>query len=159
RLGALVALYEHKVFVQSAIWGINAFDQWGVELGKELGRNVYDSLTGQRPASDEDGSTRGLIDFFRGRHRGQRQARPTADPERAGRRPARCPDVTAMECLRQHSELNVLSLSGLPRSGVEMDHPKGDPALVRPHSVCWQVHSDFTSMLCGGISALMIQML
>jgi glucose-6-phosphate isomerase len=70
RLGALVALYEHKVFVQSAIWGINAFDQWGVELGKELGRNVYDSLTGQRPASDEDGSTRGLIDFFRGRHRG-----------------------------------------------------------------------------------------
>ena len=70
RLGALVALYEHKVFVQSAIWGINAFDQWGVELGKELGRNVYDSLTGQRPASDEDGSTRGLIDFFRSRHRG-----------------------------------------------------------------------------------------
>ena len=70
RLGALVALYEHKVFVQSAIWGINAFDQWGVELGKELGRNVYDCLSGERPASDEDGSTRGLINFFRSRHRG-----------------------------------------------------------------------------------------
>jgi len=40
RLGALVAMYEHKVFVQSVIWGINAFDQWGVELGKELGKNV-----------------------------------------------------------------------------------------------------------------------
>src|SRR5690606_8881615 len=40
-LGALVALYEHKVFVQSAIWGTNAFDQWGVELGKEMGKEVY----------------------------------------------------------------------------------------------------------------------
>ena len=69
-LGALLALYEHRTFVEGVLWGINAFDQWGVELGKELGRNVYDSLTGQRPASDEDGSTRGLIDFFRSRHRG-----------------------------------------------------------------------------------------
>ena len=70
RLGALVALYEHKVFVQSAIWGINAFDQWGVELGKELGRNVYQGLTSFEPAPAADGSTQGLIDFFRGRHRG-----------------------------------------------------------------------------------------
>ncbi|WP_369959488.1 glucose-6-phosphate isomerase [Pseudomonas benzenivorans] len=70
RLGALVALYEHKVFAQSAIWGINAFDQWGVELGKELGRNVYSRLVGSEQGAAEDASTQGLIDFFRGRHRG-----------------------------------------------------------------------------------------
>ena len=70
RLGALVALYEHKVFVQSAIWGINAFDQWGVELGKELGKGVYQRLTGAEEPAAEDASTQGLIDYFRGRHRG-----------------------------------------------------------------------------------------
>ena len=70
RLGALVALYEHKVFVQSAIWGINAFDQWGVELGKELGRSVYQGLTGFDTPPAADASTQGLIDFFRARHRG-----------------------------------------------------------------------------------------
>ncbi|MBS7662781.1 glucose-6-phosphate isomerase [Pseudomonas lalucatii] len=70
RLGALVALYEHKVFVQSVIWGINAFDQWGVELGKELGKSVYSRLVGSAAGTAEDGSTQGLIDFFRGRHRG-----------------------------------------------------------------------------------------
>ncbi|MES2818598.1 MAG: glucose-6-phosphate isomerase [Pseudomonadota bacterium] len=70
RLGALVALYEHKVFAQSAIWGINAFDQWGVELGKELGKGVYQRLTGSEAPAAEDASTQGLIDYFRGRHRG-----------------------------------------------------------------------------------------
>ncbi|MNR40469.1 Glucose-6-phosphate isomerase [compost metagenome] len=70
RLGALIALYEHKVFVQSVLWGINAFDQWGVELGKELGKNLYGRLTGQERSAAEDGSTQGLIDFFRARHRG-----------------------------------------------------------------------------------------
>ena len=70
RLGALVAMYEHKVFVQSVIWGINAFDQWGVELGKELGKGVYNRLTGAEEASAEDASTQGLINYFRGRHRG-----------------------------------------------------------------------------------------
>ncbi len=70
RLGALVALYEHKVFAQSAIWGINAFDQWGVELGKELGKGVYQRLTGDVEQTAEDASTQGLIDYFRGRHRG-----------------------------------------------------------------------------------------
>lgn len=70
RLGALIALYEHKVFVQSVIWGINAFDQWGVELGKELGKNVYQRLTGGDESPAEDTSTQGLIDYFRGRHRG-----------------------------------------------------------------------------------------
>ncbi|MBN2992065.1 glucose-6-phosphate isomerase [Pseudomonas cedrina subsp. fulgida] len=70
RLGALVAMYEHKVFVQSVIWGINAFDQWGVELGKELGKGVYNRLTGAEETSAEDASTQGLISYFRGRHRG-----------------------------------------------------------------------------------------
>jgi glucose-6-phosphate isomerase len=70
RLGALVALYEHKVFVQSVVWGINAFDQWGVELGKEMGKNVYQRMTSWEPEQAEDASTQGLIDYFRGRHRG-----------------------------------------------------------------------------------------
>ncbi|MCW2294973.1 glucose-6-phosphate isomerase [Pseudomonas sp. BIGb0408] len=70
RLGALIAMYEHKVFVQSVIWGNNAFDQWGVELGKDLGKGVYSRMVGSESARAEDGSTQGLIDFFRGRHRG-----------------------------------------------------------------------------------------
>ena len=70
RLGALVAMYEHKVFVQSVVWGINAFDQWGVELGKELGKGVYNRLTGAEETLAEDASTQGLINYFRGRHRG-----------------------------------------------------------------------------------------
>ncbi|WP_332821697.1 glucose-6-phosphate isomerase [Pseudomonas sp.] len=70
RLGSLVAMYEHKVFAQSAIWGINAFDQWGVELGKELGKSVYSRMVGDEKNAAEDGSTQGLIEFFRGRHRG-----------------------------------------------------------------------------------------
>ena len=70
RLGALVAMYEHKVFVQSVIWGTNAFDQWGVELGKELGKGVYQRLTGGIEEPAEDASTQGLINYFRGRHRG-----------------------------------------------------------------------------------------
>lgn len=70
RLGALIALYEHKVFAQSVIWGINAFDQWGVELGKQLGKDVYSRLVGSGEGAAGDASTQGLIDFFRSRHRG-----------------------------------------------------------------------------------------
>ena len=70
RLGALIAMYEHKVYVQSVLWGINAFDQWGVELGKELGKGVYQGLTDWEPTPAADGSTQGLINYFRGRHRG-----------------------------------------------------------------------------------------
>ncbi|CAI8950538.1 MULTISPECIES: glucose-6-phosphate isomerase [Pseudomonas] len=70
RLGALVAMYEHKVFVQSVVWGINAFDQWGVELGKELGKGVYNRLVGSDETLADDPSTQGLINYFRGRHRG-----------------------------------------------------------------------------------------
>ncbi|WP_449432481.1 glucose-6-phosphate isomerase [Pseudomonas putida] len=70
RLGALVALYEHKVFVQGLVWGINSFDQWGVELGKELGKNVFNQLAGSIELSCDDASTQGLVSFFRSRHRG-----------------------------------------------------------------------------------------
>jgi glucose-6-phosphate isomerase len=69
-LGALIALYEHKVFVQGVIWGVNSFDQWGVELGKELSNNVHSLLTRYDAQPADDSSTQGLIDFFRGRHRG-----------------------------------------------------------------------------------------
>lgn len=64
-----------------------------------------------------------------------------------------------MEFLRQRIERHVLNLSGLTLGGVDMENPKGDPGLFGPDSVCWRVHGDFTSMLIGGISALMIQML
>lgn len=59
-LGALLALYEHKVFVQGVIWGINSFDQWGVQLGKQLAATILDELSGgERQA--HDASTAGLI--------------------------------------------------------------------------------------------------
>ena len=64
-LGALIALYEHKVFVQSVIWNINPFDQWGVELGKQMSSDITPNLkTGNKDAR-LDGSTQGLIDLFR----------------------------------------------------------------------------------------------
>jgi glucose-6-phosphate isomerase len=60
-LGALVALYEHKVFVQGVIWGVNSFDQWGVELGKGLAKNIYAELTDTPRPQTHDSSTSGLI--------------------------------------------------------------------------------------------------
>ncbi len=62
-LGALIALYEHRVFALSVLWNINAFDQWGVELGKRLSKDVYQALTGsQEAASSLDSSTQKLIE-------------------------------------------------------------------------------------------------
>ena len=63
-LGALLALYEHKVFAASAIWQINAFDQWGVEFGKTLANAIHEHLAGG-PAQVEDDSTRGLLEEIR----------------------------------------------------------------------------------------------
>ncbi len=60
-LGALIALYEHKVFVQGTVWGINSFDQWGVELGKMLAKNIEPELTGTPCPNAHDSSTNGLI--------------------------------------------------------------------------------------------------
>ena len=66
RLGALVALYEHKVFVQSVIWGINCFDQWGVELGKVLAKQILPAIEGSSEALEaQDQSTRALIEYYR----------------------------------------------------------------------------------------------
>jgi glucose-6-phosphate isomerase len=67
-LGRLLALYEHKVFVEGTIWNINSFDQWGVELGKVLAGNILAELTGQAPAASHDASTSALIArYARGR--------------------------------------------------------------------------------------------
>jgi glucose-6-phosphate isomerase len=60
-LGKLIALYEHKVFVQGAVWNINSFDQWGVELGKELCARLMPVVAGEAPADGLDASTAGLI--------------------------------------------------------------------------------------------------
>jgi glucose-6-phosphate isomerase len=60
-LGALIALYEHKVFVQGALWDVNSFDQWGVELGKVLAKKIEAELTGDAAPSGHDSSTNGLI--------------------------------------------------------------------------------------------------
>ncbi|MFE2379483.1 glucose-6-phosphate isomerase [Streptomyces sp. NPDC059398] len=64
-LGQLIALYEHKVFVQGAIWNIDSFDQWGVELGKVLAKKIEPLLTGGRDGADLDSSTATLIDTYR----------------------------------------------------------------------------------------------
>ena len=64
-LGMLIALYEHKIFVQAAIWDINPFDQWGVELGKQLAQKILPELEPGTPIGDHDCSTRGLIERIR----------------------------------------------------------------------------------------------
>lgn len=63
-MGALLAMYEHKVFVQGVIWNINSFDQWGVELGKQLADEIIDGLTPKKKSQAYDSSTNGLIDYF-----------------------------------------------------------------------------------------------
>ncbi|WP_282166647.1 glucose-6-phosphate isomerase [Shewanella japonica] len=64
-LGALIALYEHRTFVQGAIWQINSFDQWGVELGKVLGNDVLDRIGAEKDASELDCSSNALINLYR----------------------------------------------------------------------------------------------
>ncbi len=68
-LGALIALYEHKVFVQSVIWNVNAFDQWGVEFGKHLAGRILPELEAAAPVSTHDSSTNGLINAYLTRRR------------------------------------------------------------------------------------------
>jgi len=64
-LGAIVAMYEHKVFCQGMIWDINPFDQWGVELGKVLGENIYRSIEGAPEARAVDPSTHNLTEIYK----------------------------------------------------------------------------------------------
>ena len=61
RLGQLIALYEHKIFCQGVLWGLNAFDQWGVELGKELAAEIQPDLSAEAREARHDSSTEGLL--------------------------------------------------------------------------------------------------
>ena len=62
-LGRIVALYEHRVFVEGVILGLNSFDQWGVELGKELATALGPVVSGEASSEGKDPSTRALVDF------------------------------------------------------------------------------------------------
>ncbi|MGV3538770.1 MAG: glucose-6-phosphate isomerase [Rufibacter sp.] len=64
-LGALIALYEHKIFVQGVIWNVYSFDQWGVELGKQLAKKILPELTSEEDVTSHDSSTNGLINQFK----------------------------------------------------------------------------------------------
>jgi glucose-6-phosphate isomerase len=64
-LGSLIAMYEHKIFVQGIIWNIFSFDQWGVELGKQLANQILPELQGDEKVTDHDSSTNGLINWFK----------------------------------------------------------------------------------------------
>ena len=67
-LGVLIAMYEHKIFVQGTIWDINSYDQWGVELGKQLAKAIQPELKNNDPVSSHDCSTNGLINYIK-KHR------------------------------------------------------------------------------------------
>ena len=64
-LGSLIAMYEHKIFTQSIIWNVNAFDQWGVELGKQLAKVILPELKDDSKVESHDSSTNGLINFYK----------------------------------------------------------------------------------------------
>jgi glucose-6-phosphate isomerase len=64
-LGSLIALYEHKIFVQGTIWNINSFDQMGVELGKQLAKTVLAEIGDDRPVAAHDSSTNGLLNYYK----------------------------------------------------------------------------------------------
>jgi glucose-6-phosphate isomerase len=64
-LGSLIAMYEHKIFVQGVIWNIFSFDQWGVELGKQLAKKILPELEDDKPVKSHDSSTNGLINAYK----------------------------------------------------------------------------------------------
>jgi glucose-6-phosphate isomerase len=68
-LGALIALYEHKIFVQGIVWNVYSFDQWGVELGKQLASKILPELAGSETVTSHDSSTNGLINLYKSRRR------------------------------------------------------------------------------------------
>lgn len=63
-LGSLIALYEHKVFVQGVIWNVNSYDQWGVELGKQLAKALLPKVKGEQSGAGHDASTQGLLGYY-----------------------------------------------------------------------------------------------
>lgn len=64
-LGTLIALYEHKIFVQGVVWNINSFDQMGVELGKQLANAILPELRDDKEVTGHDVSTNGLINYYK----------------------------------------------------------------------------------------------
>jgi glucose-6-phosphate isomerase len=64
-LGMLIALYEHKIFVQGVVWNLNSYDQWGVELGKQLAKRILPELHSATAVQTHDASTNGLINYYR----------------------------------------------------------------------------------------------
>ncbi|HVO32246.1 MAG TPA: glucose-6-phosphate isomerase, partial [bacterium] len=66
-LGRLIALYEHKIFTQGVIWNINSFDQWGVELGKQLAKAILPELSAAGTVASHDSSTNALINDYKSR--------------------------------------------------------------------------------------------
>ena len=64
-LGALIALYEHKIFTQGIVWNVNSFDQWGVELGKQLAKRILPELNTTEPVTAHDASTNGLMNWWK----------------------------------------------------------------------------------------------
>jgi glucose-6-phosphate isomerase len=64
-LGSLIAMYEHKIFVQGVVWNIFSFDQWGVELGKQLAKKILPELGDDNPLESHDSSTNGLINAYK----------------------------------------------------------------------------------------------
>ena len=68
-LGSLIAMYEHKIFVQGMVWNVNSFDQWGVELGKQLASKLLPELEGPAKVTTHDSSTNGLINLYKSRRK------------------------------------------------------------------------------------------
>ena len=73
-LGSLLAFYEHKVFVQGIVWNINSFDQWGVELGKQLAKVIQPELAGKGKIGSHDSSTNNLINYYKTHKKARREA-------------------------------------------------------------------------------------
>ena len=66
-LGSIIAFYEHKIFVQGVIWNLNSFDQWGVELGKQMAKSILNELNDADQITNHDSSTNGLINYYKER--------------------------------------------------------------------------------------------
>ena len=64
-MGQLVALYEHITFTEGVVWGIDSFDQWGVELGKQLAKEIAPAFSDDAAMAEQDASTQSLIKFYR----------------------------------------------------------------------------------------------
>ena len=68
-LGELIALYEHIVFVEGTVWGLDSYDQWGVELGKQLAKQITPAFHDDEALAKQDASTQALIAFYRARRK------------------------------------------------------------------------------------------